>query len=118
MTRIDLPFSRPPLSLNDRMHWATKARHTRAIRTATKVRALAVRCPQHERIAVTLHYRPRDNRPRDIDNLFATLKPCIDGLRDAGIVPEDDRSRVQPNVVIHDAIKGESGALWLEVEPC
>ena len=38
---------------------------------------------------VTLHYRPRDNRRRDADNLVPTLKALCDGLVDAGLVPDD-----------------------------
>jgi len=87
---IRLPYATPPLSLNGRMHWAQKAEITRKLRgyvTATAGARLHV--PRCQRINVTLVYVPRDGRRRDRDNLVATLKPCIDGLVDAGIVPDD-----------------------------
>lgn len=84
---IRLPYATPPLTLNGRMHWATKARVTREVRA--HVAWAMVHSQPCERIHVTLVYVPRDKRRRDRDNLVATLKPCIDGLVDAGIVPDD-----------------------------
>lgn len=34
-------------------------------------------------------------RPRDLDNLVAAMKPAIDGLVDAGLVTDDDKTRVR-----------------------
>jgi crossover junction endodeoxyribonuclease RusA len=91
---IRLPYATPPLSLNSRMHWATKARITREIRHATTWAASDLKIPACERIAVELHYVPRDRRRRDEDNLFLTLKAAIDGIRDAGVVPDDSSEYV------------------------
>lgn len=85
---IRLPYTTPPLTLNGRMHWATKARITREVRGYVAGMAI-YRKPNQQPIHVTLVYVPRDSRRRDRDNLVATLKPCIDGLVDAGIVPDD-----------------------------
>jgi crossover junction endodeoxyribonuclease RusA len=89
---IRLPYATPPLSLNSRMHWATKARLTREIRRHVWGSALGL--PKCERIAVELHYVPRDRRRRDEDNLFLTLKAAIDGIKDAGVVPDDSSEYV------------------------
>ncbi len=89
---LRLPYATPPLSLNGRMHWATKARITAEIRTfvALSCRGIfQVVTADARMIHVELIYTPRDSRRRDRDNLVATLKPCIDGLVDAGIVPDD-----------------------------
>jgi crossover junction endodeoxyribonuclease RusA len=91
---IRLPYATPPLSLNSRMHWATKARLTREIRAETRYRAFLLDIPACERIAVELHYVPRDRRRRDEDNLFLTLKAAIDGIRDANVVQDDDSAHV------------------------
>ncbi len=117
MTRIDLPYTKPPLSLNDRLHWATKARLVSRIRTYVDVESTCTRLPKAESAVITLHYRPRDRRRRDKDNLFATLKPCIDGLVDAGVLPADHGNHVDPRVELHEPEKGQPGALWLTVEP-
>ena len=43
---------------------------------------------------------PRDRLRRDQDNLVPTLKPCIDGLVDAGVIPDDTPEYVSWRVVI------------------
>lgn len=86
---LRLPFVKPPLSLNSRMHPMAKAKITKRIRLAAAVLARHEHIPALPAIHVTLTYTPRDKRGRDRDNLVATLKPLIDGLVDAGIVPDD-----------------------------
>lgn len=85
---IRLPHTKPPLSLNDRMHWRKKASIVKALRGHVAAEASRHMAPC-DRATVELHYVPRDARRRDADNLVATLKPCLDGLVDAGIVPDD-----------------------------
>jgi len=81
-------YTKPPLSLNDRMHWRKKAGITKIIR-----RDICNAAANHIALlgwaVVELHYVPRDKRRRDRDNLVATLKPCMDGLVDAGVIPDD-----------------------------
>lgn len=86
---IELPYTRPPLTLNQKMHWAVKAKLTRQVRSTVCSLARQARIGQHEQVDVVLEYTPRDSRRRDRDNLVATLKPCLDGLVDAGLVPDD-----------------------------
>lgn len=105
-----LPYQTPPLSLNDRMHYAVKARTVRNLIGQVRWLARAQKIPRLERIHVQLHYRPARAGVRDEDNLVATLKPCIDGLRDhparykdtrmvrppwTGIVADDDPEHVR-----------------------
>lgn len=85
---IPLPYTKPPLSLNDRMHWRKKAGIVKAIRAHVAEQARE-QVPAVSAVNVELHYVPRDARRRDKDNLVATLKPCLDGLVDAGVVPDD-----------------------------
>lgn len=114
---LTLPYTKPPLSLNDRSHWAAKARTTKAIRHAVTVLARAKRVPACDRIAVELHYQQKVARPVDGDNLIATVKPCVDGLRDAGVIADDDTSRVvHHNPVVHTPEPGQRhGLVWLVV---
>lgn len=114
--RISLPYTKPPLSLNDRLHWRTKARLTKTIRSVVEALARAARLkPVEGHATVTLHYQPRDNRRRDADNLYATVKPCLDGLRDAGVLRDDSADLVTPLVHIHLAVKGEPARLWVTI---
>lgn len=98
---IRLPYTRPPLSLNDRMHWAPKGKITREIRDYVR-EACWYRVPTLERAHIELHWVPRDRRRRDTDNPYPTLKAAIDGIRDATVIADDDSTRVTSAVVIDD----------------
>jgi crossover junction endodeoxyribonuclease RusA len=116
MTRVDLPYTKPPLSMNDRDHWFVKAKKVRAVRLA--VQRLCADLDPMPAAVLTLHYQPRDRRHRDSDNLFATVKAVADGIRDAGVIPDDDtRYLSHREPVIHPPVKGEPGRLWLELVP-
>lgn len=112
---IRLPYTRPPLSLNGREHWAVKARLTRQLRNEVTIRALFHRIPRLEKAHVELHWVPRDSRKRDTDNPYPTLKAAIDGLRDAQIVADDDSKRVTSAVVI-DEPQPKNAHLYLLIE--
>lgn len=92
-------YTTPPLSLNDRKHWRVKAKITAEVRGYVR-EAAYYRVPACSAIAVELHYVPRDARRRDRDNLVATLKPCMDALVDAGVVPDDTPEFVEWTVHI------------------
>lgn len=87
--QLTLPWSKPPLSLNDRMDWRTKSVWTKTLRHTAWALAKQAKIPPLGSCQVTLLYTPRDRRRRDEDNIFATLKPLADGLVDAGIVVDD-----------------------------
>jgi crossover junction endodeoxyribonuclease RusA len=115
--RIDLPWSRPPLSLNDKgMHWAVKARKVREVREAAARLIRGARIGRHDRVQVRLHYQPATNRRADPANLLGTQKPCLDGLVDAGVIVDDSPKFVDELMPkIHPAVKGEPGKTWLVV---
>ena len=137
---LPLPFSAPPLSLNDggasRGAAFAKAKVRKGIRQAVcKLAALAYVPRDVEHVTVQLHYRPRDNRRRDTDNLVATLKPICDALTPSklarisprtgrpvpaqvgyGMVPDDTpQYMAKPEPVIHPPIMGEPGSMWIEL---
>jgi crossover junction endodeoxyribonuclease RusA len=113
---IDLPGTAPPLSLNHRRNWRESAGLTRSIRQTVHVLAVQARIGRHGRVRVTLHYRPRDQRVRDIENPTPTLKACCDGIVDAGIVADDSpQFMVKDMPVIHPAAR--PARLWLIVAP-
>lgn len=115
---IELPWIVPPLSLNDRHHWAKKAKKVRMIRQTAGWLTKAANLGTCDRVRVQLHYQPAVRRNRDSDNLAATYKPCVDGVcLDAGLVADDtDEHVVRGWPTIHAPIKGEPGRMWLIVE--
>lgn len=95
MTRtweIRLPWTKPPCSANDRDHWRAKAKKVAEIRSAGAEAAwdTFLHGERFDHIRVGLLYVPRDRRRRDPDNLVVPLfKALVDGIVDAGIVPDD-----------------------------
>lgn len=86
---LDLP-DQPFCTPNSRTHWAVRARCARDWRDTTAWLAKAKRIPPQDRIVVALTMQAKDRRRRDRDNLVSgVLKHCIDGLVDAGVVPDD-----------------------------
>lgn len=116
---------RAPLSLNDRLHWAAEAGKKARIKAGVRNAVITAQVPHLNHVHVELHYRPKTNRFRDIDNLVATLKPAIDGLhqRDTSTnapVPyepiidgDDPRYLTWSQPVLHPWVKGQSSSLWL-----
>lgn len=92
--RLDLPWPRPPLNHNQRPTWQKKARLTKEIREAAAWLAKAAKIPACNHITVQLHYAPGRRGTHDPMNITATSKPAIDGLVDAGVVLDDDSTRV------------------------
>lgn len=91
--RVLLP-SLTPVTLNDRLHRQQHAARMRDWRVAAGWCARADRVPALDRIYVELHATPPTRRRRDADNLAPCVKACIDGLRDAGVIPDDTPDHV------------------------
>jgi crossover junction endodeoxyribonuclease RusA len=89
---LPLPYTSPPLTLNNRSHWSKVAATAAQLKADAYYLAKAHKVPALERITVTLIFWPGNNTVHDADNLAATMKPLVDGLRQAGVVA-DDRGR-------------------------
>jgi len=114
--RIDLIGNRPPLNHNQRLTWRPKHERTRLIRYTTGWRVKHLNLTPATFLTVQLHYRPGDNRRmRDPMNLTASSKPAIDGLVDAGLVPNDTDEFVHENTPVIHYGPGVR-RLWLTVE--
>lgn len=86
---IKLPWKRPPLSWNDREHWAPRAKKVKEVRTTAALLARQAGIPKLETARVRLLWLVSDRRRRDRENIGATLKPAVDGLVDAGVIEDD-----------------------------
>lgn len=118
-----LPYSKPPLSLNDRGHYMARARKVAQVRRDVHLIARSHNLPRGlEHVTVQLHYRPARNGRRDPINLTATHKALVDGLTAGtrnpgyGLVPDDTPQYVTDTIpIVHPAIKGQPGQLWLDI---
>jgi len=104
-----------PLTMNARLHYHPKAKLVAQIREDVGWHAKGMRIPPQEHVTVRLCYAPGSERTIDTGNLAATLKPAVDALQDAGIVPGDDARYVTelPTELIYD---GGPRRAWLVVE--
>jgi crossover junction endodeoxyribonuclease RusA len=114
---LPLPYTKPPLTLNSRLHHYRRYSLEQNAQQAAWALARSKKVPACKRIAVELHYQPPRRVRMDGDNLIAFVKPLVDGLVKAGVVPDDDHTHVvHYSPVIHDPEKGQRhGLLWLLV---
>lgn len=85
----------PPCALinaNDRLHHHAKARLTKAWREAAWLASTSER--RFDQVHITVAIRFPDNRRRDVGNYYPTAKACLDGLVDAGVLPDDNDTHV------------------------
>jgi Holliday junction resolvase RusA-like endonuclease len=83
------------ISMNGRQHHMAKARLTKSWRGAAFTAAsLADVEPQFPSF-VRVTFPVKDNRRRDSDNPAPTTKAIVDGLREAGVWPDDSTEWVE-----------------------
>ena len=88
--RFTVPAGLDLLSSNQRLHWAVRARRVKAIRQWASWEAVRQQVPKAERVSVSVWVHP-GSRTRRIDppNYADTVKALIDGVVDAGVLPDD-----------------------------
>jgi Holliday junction resolvase RusA-like endonuclease len=78
------------INANQRLHHHAKAKLTKAWREAAGLHAkYAEDYRQYDRAHITIAYRFPNNRRRETSNLQPTSKAIVDGLVDAGVIPDD-----------------------------
>ena len=107
-----LPLTRSKLiTANDKLHWAARARLTKQLRQwgyllGREGEGVARLGLTHARVEVEFAYP--DRRRRDRSNLAPTVKALMDGLIDAGLLPDDaDRFLDGPYTVIAGHLAGK-----------
>lgn len=125
LSRWTGPKAKPcePLNANTTYHRYERASRVRTVRESVLLMAKAAKIPRCRHLTVGLHYAPGDNRRRDADNLWPTLKAACDALargprRDwvgLELVPDDTpefMTKLAPEIHLG---KGKR-RLWLTVE--
>ena len=82
------------MTSNERLHWAVKAKRTKAIRsrTAWLARSQQLRVPTPTVVAVQVHY-PRNGTAAP-SNASPVVKAALDGITDSGAWPDDNSDHV------------------------
>ena len=120
MTRIDLPWPRPMIALNDSHgNKYAEAAGRRQVRTEARwaIRASGAKAVYPLPVRFALHWRIPDRRVRDADRLAKTAKCVLDAVVDEGLLPGDDWRYVRESAcVIHPPEPGKPAAMWLTIE--
>lgn len=83
------------LSMNDRMHWAQRAKITKSYRSGARAIARMEKLPIGlKHVHITAHVHKTTRRAYDAHNLLPTLKAIIDGLVDYGLIPDDSNKHL------------------------
>lgn len=90
MIVLEIPAPCQAISANQRIHWAKRARWTKAWRARAYVAAIQAGRPKLDRAHVTVTIHFTDKRRRDVANLYPTVKAVVDGIvGDASVLPDD-----------------------------
>lgn len=101
-----------PSTPNSRMNWRVKARDQKMWREKSAWIA-AEKKPFRPMVDVSLQVVRHSAVMMDFDNLVASCKPLIDGLRDAGVIWNDDSKTIVDRQ--YHWTKGEVGAGMIEI---
>ena len=93
--RLIVPPGLELLSSNQRLHWAVKAKRVKALREWAGWEARRLKAPRMERVMLTVWVHP-GARTRRIDqsNYHPTVKALVDGVVEAGALPDDSGRHV------------------------
>ena len=113
-----------------RPHWSKVHAARKELREATFYSVIAANVwhfPESgpispARVTLTLRQtrkKPRDNyyRPHDRDNAMAALKPVFDGIKDAGLIVDDDASHAEPVAEIEWIEELRDEGIRVRIEP-
>lgn len=119
--RLEIPAPTQWVSANDRSHWASKARLVKEWRTSAHLWANAERLPHITTpVIITGWVHRTDTRRADAHNRILTVKACIDGLVDAGVLDDDSDKHVTAVVMrggeVVDKKRYPLGLLTLDIE--
>jgi crossover junction endodeoxyribonuclease RusA len=113
--RLALPAKTKLINANHNLHFRRKAELIKVIRNAawTMARHSNIPALQRAHIYFVIHPDLRASR-RDPGNWAPTAKAAVDGLVDAGVLPDDDSTRLLgPDPRIGDPVKGSQFVLWI-----
>jgi crossover junction endodeoxyribonuclease RusA len=84
-----IPAPAPWLNANDRGHWRKRNGTIKAWRDAAHIYARQAKLPLLGKAHIVAELRFADRRRRDPHNYFPTVKACVDGLVDYGLLADD-----------------------------
>jgi len=102
------------LTANARLHHLARSRRTKVLRRLGYLLGRQNRCPHLQRAHLVLVFHFATARRRDAGNLAPTAKALVDGLVDAGLLEDDDDTRlIGPD--LRTGTPAGRGASWVDV---
>jgi hypothetical protein len=102
-------WPKPLTSLNDRLHWAVVKKATLRCKEWAMNAATEALIPPLEHCIVEMYWTVPDQRVRDAENSMLDFKAICDGLKDAGIVPDDVPKYMTKLMPVIEYVKGQKG---------
>lgn len=93
MFTIDIPANLVH-TLNARGHWTKHRAKIKALRELGAIKWREQQQPMLPWASISLWIQYPDKRRRDVHNDMATVKPLIDGMVSAGMLPDDDHTHL------------------------
>jgi len=108
LAQLALDVPRPwLLNANVKLHWRRRGERAAWLRAAARAHAsqLRMRAPLEGKVRCEVLIAWPDRRRRDVHNVMPTVKPCIDGIVDAGVLQDDsDRHLLGPDLRVADEL--------------
>ncbi|MEU1078213.1 MULTISPECIES: hypothetical protein [unclassified Streptomyces] len=115
--RLALPPGTLLINANANMHWNDRRKLVKALRQTAWAMARQAKLPALQRAHVIYVFHPDAKRPntrRDSGNWSPSAKAAIDGLVDAGILPDDNHHRLLgPDPRIGPPVPRGQFVLWI-----
>ncbi|HUR18872.1 MAG TPA: hypothetical protein VMZ51_08065 [Acidimicrobiales bacterium] len=111
-----LTYDARPWTMNERIHHYERARRTEEWRDAFRMLALEAKVPKLDRIAVVVTTTLRKKVSRDVAAEMPAAKAAIDGLVDAGIIPNDTPAHLVRLTFEAPVLGAEGDSLVLTIE--
>lgn len=115
--RIALPANTKLINANQNIHFRRKADLVKVIRNAAWATARHNGVPALQRAHIYFVIHPdtkTSTQRRDPGNWAPSAKAAVDGLVDAGVLPDDDSTRlIGPDPRIGEPVKGSQLVLWI-----
>ncbi|NYF44666.1 hypothetical protein [Streptosporangium sandarakinum] len=106
------------LNANGRGHWRARHQVTKTLRETACWLTRAAKIPPLEFAEMTAVYEPPDQRRRDPANLYPSWKAVVDGVVDAGVLPDDDAKHLDgPHMKLGEVHPGGRLVLYIHERP-
>lgn len=94
--RLELPPGTLLINANQNMHWRDRGKLVKALRQTAWAIARRDKLPALQRAHVLYVFHPdtKGDRRRDSGNWSPSAKAAIDGMVDAGVLPDDNHTRL------------------------